>query len=257
MEEQETYLEEEQFNPKVTYVIYGDKSAGKTSIALSFPGTILAISFDHKTVPIKHYFFNDKKLDFKENGEHRIKVYDGVQGYDKSFANITKSAYDCIVRIDKFLRNIVDNCPEDKLPDYIFIDGVEELYKMAEMYMRKIEGLKPTQGTANQNVWKRRTYTMDSIHRLCTLCSKKGIIYSTYTEQKELIKDGAIIQKKEIPKWMGDLMKETDVVIKAVKTFNDKTGQNFYAYVESSKYPVLKPGESILMTNRRIQLGDL
>ncbi len=63
-------LEEEQTGGKEVYVIYGDKGDGKTTLALSFPGEILALSYDRKTAPIRWYLYKDRK---------DIHVYDPIK----------------------------------------------------------------------------------------------------------------------------------------------------------------------------------
>ncbi len=58
-----------------TFMIYGEKGDSKTTTALSFPGKIAALSFDHKTVEIWAEFFEN---------DPRITVYDAIRYMDYS-----------------------------------------------------------------------------------------------------------------------------------------------------------------------------
>jgi len=69
-------LEEEVSQPaKEVWLIFGDKGTGKTTVALSFPGEILVLSFDRKSAIIKHNMYND---------DPRIHVFDVVKYMDYS-----------------------------------------------------------------------------------------------------------------------------------------------------------------------------
>jgi len=61
--------------PREVWLIFGDKGTGKTTVALSFPGEILVLSFDRKSAIIKHNMYND---------DPRIHVFDVVKYMDYS-----------------------------------------------------------------------------------------------------------------------------------------------------------------------------
>jgi len=71
---------------KEVYTIFGNKGEGKTTFSLNpkfFPGNIVAVSFDYKTIKIKTNFYNDDK---------RIKVHDGKKYYNEDIDKILQSS---------------------------------------------------------------------------------------------------------------------------------------------------------------------
>src|SRR3990167_3873726 len=219
---------------KFVYVVYGNKGDGKTTASIIiFPGTISVLSFDRKTTVIKeNYFDNDT----------RVRVYDAIKYLDEDPGNYVKSAditYDYIL----FL---IDNISKSK-PDYIMIDGLEILSKIAEMKMRSMNGLGYKQGTSNPNVWKDRQLLLRKIHSICFNACKKGVIYTTYTDKDEIVEEGSMIVKRDIPKWADVVLWQTDVVIR-VRNQVSKAGREFIATVESSKIKDLETGLTLNIT---------
>ena len=90
----ERSIEEELTTGKEVFVIYGDKGEGKTTLALSFPGEILALSFDRKTSPIRWNLYKNRK---------DIHVYDPVKYWvqtdDRSVVVTSKKVFDVIEEI--------------------------------------------------------------------------------------------------------------------------------------------------------------
>lgn len=217
---------EEQFEEKVVYTIYGEKSSGKTTsfMTIGKDDKMMILSFDHKTITIKQTMFPNNKF----------KVYDAVRYYEKKPNTQTKTAnisYEYIIKILEMYIN------SDNKPDYVVIDGLEVLNVICEMAMRYERGYKPYQGVSNMNDWKYRNDMLNEIHNLSMKCANKGVVYTTYSKMEEVIVDGAVIQRKEIPKWFGNVLMETDIVLKTL-TGMDSNGQPMYkVYVESSKRP--------------------
>lgn len=249
MDEDEYEFEFTEENPtnKLVFTIYGNKGDGKTTLALGFPGRIFCISMDHKTIAVKQNIYNN---------DNRIKVFDGIKYYDKSPSNILESGK----KTYHYILSLLQKCnevPDEKKPDYILIDGLEVLSGVCEMYMRKKNGLKPFQGVANLNVWKDRAFMMDEIHRLAYMGSRKGVIYTTYVNfETQDITEGNVTDMKDMPKWFGSVMMETDITIRASST-KTKEGREHFAIVMNSKYDqILKSGKSYQVTNGILPIGE-
>jgi len=208
--------------PKEAYVIYGMKGHGKTALAFSFPGTIACLSFDRKSLRVK-------KLMYKN--DPRIKVYDAVRYMDYSSPEIMLETAEITFR---YINALLDHIRDDVKPDWIVIDGSEIFERICEMVMRYRNNLMPFQGIANRNLWKERRMYIKQIHDKALNAAKKGIIYTTYTTEKEIVQDGELIAKEDVPRWIDAILYETDTVIKVEAVWEQDT-QKYYAKIESSK----------------------
>ena len=218
---------------KHVITIYGRKGDGKTTLAFSFPGTIACLTFDNKSQAIK---------DFAKQSD-RITVYDAVRYLDKWTPDAWLSSSETNWR---YINHLIDHMPE---ADWVIVDGGEIFHTMAEMVMRYRNNLMPFQGISNRNVWKERKMYIDQLFRKCLAKSKKGIIWTSYIDKDEIVKDGEFIAKQDVPKWVDSVLYETDVVIK-VEVVHDKSGQKFFANIESSKWKTLPTGRKIEVTNK-------
>jgi len=224
-------------SPKTVHTIYGLKGEGKTGLALSFPGKIAAISFDHKTVQVWEEMYNR---------DARIIVFDAIRYLDKSSGEMWLKTSDETL---KYVEVLLDGEIAKFEPDWILIDGTEILSQICEMVMRFRNGLQPFQGISNRNVWKERRMLLDQVHNKCASLVKKGIIYTTYTDKDRVVKDGEFVTVKDVPKWIDAVMYFTDVVIR-VKSEIGKDGVcRFTAIVESSKTKHIPTGKVIDITN--------
>lgn len=228
------YVEEED-NDKIIYTIAGDKGTGKTTSAMLLrqgDESMLAISFDHKTTVIKNNMYNKNP---------KIKVFSGVKYLDRSpdrLVSSAKKSYEFVYSLIKKAR-----------PNWILIDGLGVLHNICEMAMRNDRGYKPYQGVSNMNDWKYRNDMMAELHTLCLTQCKKGIIYTTYTKTEELIYEGNIIEKKEIPKWFGNVLEETDITLMS-SVIEDSEGKPLYQVrVENSKYDNLFKSRKTYIVN--------
>lgn len=232
----------EEDSEKIVFSIYGLKNDGKTSVAYGvFPKTdkVCVFSYDHKsTRPKKLPFLNDLN----------IKVLNAVKLLDKSSKELYLHTSELTYKYNLWL---LEQITEKEKPDWIIFDGTEILSTILEMVMRKRNNLLPYQGIGNLNVWKERKQYIDDIHNKALSIAKKGVIYTMYTEKDEIIKDGQVIKKKDVPKWIGSVMIETDIVIKVESDFEN--GKKVYkAIIEGSKLPDLFPEGIYDVTGKRL-----
>lgn len=214
---------------KIVFMIYGLKGEGKTDLSFSFPGKIACLSFDRKSLPIKKGRYEN---------DDRIKVFDAILHLDKSSPENYLESCDKTFR---YVNAILDHVEKDFKPDWIIVDASDVFSKICEMTMRYRNSLMPFQGIANRNLWKERNLYVDQIHNKSSKIANKGVIYTAYTDSYEVVKEGEFLIKEDIPKWFGDIMMETDVVIRVVAPF-EKTGKRFYAIVQSSKSKLIPTG---------------
>lgn len=208
------------------YAIYSHKGHGKTTLAMGVGGNIACFSFDRKALAIKAKMYGD---------DPRITVFDCVRYLDKSSPQeYVKSSASTFIYINRLLQEL-----QDKAVDWVILDDSETLHQVCEMTMRYNNQLGFTQGISNLNVWKERNLFVNQVHLKATQVAKKGIIYTMYIERDKegaIIENGEVVKAKGVPKWLGDIMKETDVVIK-MELLDAKhgSGYRFIAHIESSK----------------------
>lgn len=234
---------------KVVITIHGSKNGGKSTIAFLIttgrmggfrPGKVLAISFDDKTKTTYDQFFKNED----------ITIHDGTKYYTEDPLIKTKSGYMSYLYLQKLLEH-----EAPKKYDWIFFDGLTIESEILEMSMRYINGLRPTQGFTNRNLWKDRGSMLRTLHKLATNMVNIGVIYSTYSEKDEIIKDGETITKEDIPKYVDVIMVKTDVVLKATKA-KGKSGNIFYLTVEGTKFKqYYDNGKLLPVTDRTLLEG--
>lgn len=194
---------------KETYCVYGEKGNGKTVLALGFPGKISALSFDRKTMAPKVNFYDN---------DSRIKIYDAVEYFNRDSALVLDSA----MKTYEYVKFLLDNIAEKDKPDWILIDGLEILEKIAEFVMRKRSNLHPYQGIVNMNLWKIRRSILDEVHQRANFIAKRGVIYTVYTTVSEIIEEGTVISKTKVPKYIDTILWETDIVLFVENKFDSK-----------------------------------
>jgi len=219
-ETQEAKVSEQR--PVEVYLIHGFKGTGKTTFALSFPGNIACLAFDVSTATVHMRYYK---------GDKRITVVDGSAKIDSStprrYLESCEESYNYIIEL---LSN-----PPFVGADYIVLDNVDKVQQISEMTMRLRNGLSPFQGISNLNLWKERNLYNNFINMKAVRAAKRGVVYTVYTEISELMKDGEVIERKEVPKWVEAFALSADDII----ALSNEKGV-FYATVESSKlYPQL------------------
>ena len=237
------FEETEDTTTKEVFTIYGGKGDGKTSAAFAFPGNIACLSYDRKSLQPKKFLYSN---------DPRIRVYDAIKFLDDDPDKLLDSCY------KTYLYNIflLENIAKDK-PDWVVIDGLEIYSEIGEMVMRKRNGLKAFQGVANMNVWKDRKLLLKNLHIKAMNACKKGVIYTTYSTEEQVVRDGVIIESKKVPKYVGIVMYETDYVLRA-EGEQTKDGKKFYLYVASSKNNNrLKDGSRFDITGKMMPLGEV
>lgn len=233
-----TELAEAKGTAKNNFMVYGQKGAGKTFLSFSFPGKIVCLSFDKKSLPIKQHSFNN---------DSRIRVFDAAALMNYSSPEGWTESAD---KTFKHLNLLIDKIASWK-PDWIVIDGSEILQQICEMTMRYRNNLMCFQGISNRNLWKERRLYIRQIHNKCFNAAEKGVIYTTYTSKDEIIREGEFVTKDDVPRWIDAILYETDAVIK-IRSIQEKGGRRFYATIESSKFPPFKTGRETDVTDRGV-----
>ena len=211
-----TFKEEEELNPKIVLTIFGGKGTGKTSLAFTAPGNLSCMSYDKKSAIIKKEQFDD---------DSRIKVYDAVKFYKYDKEEITASAF----KSYDFMMYLLDEIKKEGNTDWIIHDGYEIIAKICEMKMRYENNIGPFQGVANLNLWKGRRLDIRRLHNKSLEAANKGVIYTTYTDKDEVVIDGTLMCRKDVPKYTDVIMWETDIVI---KTFAERASDELIHLAE-------------------------
>jgi len=231
-------MSEEEDSIKKVITVYGEKGTGKTTSVFSFKGKKVCISFDHKSTLIKNNFYN---------GSKDIRVYDGLRYYDESIKEITKSS----VITYEYLKDLIEKqySKPENYPDWIIVDGLEIVAVICEMIMRNNHNLGPFEAFANFGYWKERKILMNNLHSIYLKHCKKGIIYTTYTKDDQVIFNSEVTQSKKIPKWFGSVLEQTDIVLKTGVIDMGENKFKFKVLCESSKFDdEIKTGQSYLVT---------
>lgn len=231
---------------KEIWTVYGHKNNGKTTISYGIPhkgDKILVLSFDRKST-------RPKDAEYIVAGNVTISVKDAIKYLDKS--NDQKYV-ESAIKTHAFILAIIEQSKAKYNPDWILFDGTEVMSGLMELVMRGRNNLKAYQGVANRSLWRERRQYIDDIHNKASQVAKKGIIYTMYSQKDEVIdQDGTVMKKVDIPKWIGSVMEETDVVVHAeVKFENNKN--IYYARVEGSKIPTKYPDGMYNITNKRFR----
>ena len=218
-------LTEERYKPVV--LIYGKKGSGKTTSLLSFPGSILALSFDGQTAIIKEML-----------GREDVKVFD-IAG--------------AVSHLDPLLQgveaiNLAKHILIHNKADWVLLDGIEMLNIFAERRMRYNNQLTLSQGFKERNMWKERNAYIDQIHNLSVKHSEVGVLYTTFeTVQEEEEEDE--VKNEVVPKYVSRMMWASNIILHIVAKHREGKN-NYFIHVDSDKGNMLfRTGDTINVTN--------
>jgi hypothetical protein len=230
---------------KEIFTVYGSKNSGKTSTSYGIPHAndkVLVLSFDKKST-------RPKDAKYITGANLTIHVIDAIKFLDKSD---DKKYLDSAVLTHKFIISMLNQAKEKFAPDWVMFDGTEVMNGLMELVMRSHNNLKPYQGIANRSLWRERRQYLDDLHMKAVEVASKGVIYTMYSTKDDIVEEGNTIKKTDVPKWIGNIMEETDMVINTyVKSENGKNV--FYAKIEGSKLPDSYPDEVYNVTNKRLR----
>jgi hypothetical protein len=247
---------------KMVVMIYGYKGEGKTSLGQTFGESQIALSFDQKTEQVRQH------SKYKDN----ILVFDGTRYLDKSSPDVWLESSE---RSWRYINKLLDRIPDVDVakdasplviktdgayreyvsgnPDWVMIDAGEVFETVAEMVMRSRNSIQAFEGFANKNLWKERRMYIDQLLRKCLRKAAKGVIWTSYVQKDEIVENGEFMVKKDVPKWIDAVLRETDVVIR-VERATGKVGQSFFATVESSKWDKIPESRKVDITGKGVEV---
>lgn len=219
--------------------IFAGKGASKSTTALSFPGKIVALSFDYKTVEAWNAMFNC---------DPRITVYDAIRYMDYSSKDAALMSAEITFQ---YLNRILDEIKEGDsadYPDWILFDGFEEYKMISENIMRYRNNLGFSQGV-EWTVWKdRRLYIKQMFIKMASMV-KQGVIFCTKYEFEETKVNNIVTDNKKKPIWFDIVEEQTDILIENSSESDNATGRiRYWAHILSSKKPEFKTGLRIEIT---------
>ncbi len=250
----------ENSNPKVKpkiVTLYGQKGVGKTYSSLSLLNKndkILVISFDGKSEQIGRQFFSDYQIDyydaidndkfprivFVEKNDETLEVIESIENGFANWQNLLKKL----------------SALETGKYDFILYDGLNLAERLSEAVMRYKKGLKYDENFTDFNNWKIRNNNVNSLLIVAQKKVNKGILYTVYpTEDVRKKKDGQVIDSEQMPKYVEEVMWQTDIVIKIssknVKVNNSEV-KKYYATIESSKFKEIPSGTTYDVTGHNL-----
>jgi len=215
------------------FMIYGEKGESKTTLALSFPGKIYAISFDRKTTEVWLSMYE---------GDSRIDVKDALRYMNWSSPEARLKSSDISLR---YIDALLDEAKNFE-PDWILIDATGGYTKMAEMTMRYRNNIGMTEGVS-WTYWTERRLYIKQLHLKALGIAKRGIIYTAFVGVREKIENNKIVDTMEQPKWVDVVKDETDVAIRVRARLYDD-GMRYTAIIDSSKWRPIKTGIKVDIT---------
>lgn len=226
----------------LSIMIWGDKGTSKTTTALSLPGRIFAISLDQQTKIIHEDFFNSNP---------RIEVWDGIEFFN---SKNPETKLETAVKTVEYINWLLENPCTNFKPDWILLDGTERLSHVCEMAMRAQENLLPYEGVKNRNAWKYRNDLVNNVVQRAVQIAHLGVVYTSFTNIKTV--DTALgEEKREGPKWFGEIEQKTQIVIK-MSSEKMQNGLAFVALVESSKVSYVPTGRRMVV-GERLNSGEI
>ena len=175
-----------------------------------------------------------------------IKIYDlkDPTNPKNSGSTISESIVDIGERIVEQTRFIIAN----HNPDWIIFDGVDDLSQYCELYMRKSQGLKAFEGTANRNVWKERNFFLNQIVELAKANARCGVAYVGFERIVDVDSNGEI-RKIAMPSWAAKIKSSTNVVVYVKRKIINGEKRFFIDVLSSKDDNILVDGQTYEFTN--------
>lgn len=212
---------------KLVATIVGGKGDGKTAIALLFPGTTYALSYDHKTERIAKQLI---RAGLKKPNE--IFVANPMKYRFGNVDDRTAAGYLNTMETVKILGNI----PYGKW-DNICFDGTEIMLKQAELKMRYENNIPPNAGIANRSLWNDRRASIQRFYDMAYSRANVSVIFTAYwASSEEEVEEGGTTKTvaHKDPKWTDVIKYETDLLVSAShQVYGGKA--SFYAEIVTSK----------------------
>lgn len=235
---------EETDDGKIIISVWGEKNASKTATSYGIfknGEKCVVLSFDHKSK-------RPLSLPWIKEADIKVNVLNMLKYYDESTPELIISS---AVETQNYIVDIVSQIKEKYNPDWIVVDCTDKWHRIMEMVMRAHNGLKPTSGVSNPSVWIERNSLIDSTHKKLVEIANIGVIYTMYSKEKKIIIGGNVLNQTDIPKWLGSIMTESDVVINVTMNIVDKKPQ-FVAEIFGSKYQDDFPDGVYDVTGKRL-----
>lgn len=236
---------------KETILIAGDKNAGKSVAALSFPGKIAVIAFDEKIFSARDYVLKHGIKDEKD-----IMIYYPAKFYNPKAVDDREIGQAAIAVINEAFRDVYSikvRAEADKfVPDWIFFDNMEFFIRLAEFAGKYKRGVPiTTRPQEGDNVWGAfdiRNIITNVIYKTAIAISKKGVIYTLYTREKDVILPDGTTKKAQVPRWFEVLMYETD---NHIIVWKDEDNARYFAKIVGTKDDEKYPDGLIIETTGR------
>jgi len=214
--------EVEEATPKMVLVVAGEKGHGKTTLALSMPGNIAVLAYDRKAAPIKFFFYK---------GDERIRIFDMLRYYNPTSKN---EVLEHAVKSVKYARALLNYLKEENTVDWVVIDNFDVLTRLCEMTARYYNHLQPFGGTGEvgYKLFDERNFYIRTIFQNAFETAKKGVIYTLYLTTQEIVKNGQVMERTRVPKWVDAVLYETDVALVVSKIPDER---RFLCHVLTSK----------------------
>ena len=233
--------EEDNAFTKPIFYIFGDKGVGKTTAALTLPGTHGVISLDRKAKRIK-----DQIVKRDPTAASRIHIYDGVRYMSGNRDALTEDSFISL----KYIVKLLNEMPP---VDWVTIDATEVLLTICEMTMRYLNRLDPFVGFKDWTLWKQRNAYVSEIHRLTYSHARVSPIYTGFSNTISKLTERGIEETDEVPKWVDEIKSESDIVIKITRHLHGdtKTASQFATIITSKLDTLLRTGDVIELSNYR------
>ena len=239
---------------KVVITVFAYKGDSKTYSSFSIPAKndkVLAISFDGMTRIIAEQFFAGQDItvydaiDSVKRPLYPLKMNGGKVTVEQSTENGSAN----MMNLLKFAYEMPDNTY-----DFIIADGMNLCEKLAEAVMRYNHGVKFNAG-CEWNWWDERNSIVNGLHSLFLNKAKKGVIYTVYPMNNDTLIEGErVINRSEVPKWAGDLLYQTLILLRMTKRYNKADNKNhYYARVETSKLKKVPSGVEYDITDKYLR----